>query len=696
MMKQIKSAWFAYIVMAMSALFTHADDTNAIKSVDIKTDNNDRQIVIVTMQNPVKLPASFSVNTPPRIALDFVNTNNETGKSAIPVSSPNIRNINLAEANGRTRLVLNLVNSVGYETRVDNNRLFVVLEKPAGPSVVASDTTHFSQSLNAQKETVKSVDFRRGTSGEGRIIVDLSSPKIGIDIRQQGKDLVLEFAKTSVPHQLERRMDVSDFGTPVQAIDTYSRGETVKMVVSPKGNWEHSAYQTDNRFIVEIKNLDEQAKRLDLLEKPVYKGEKITFNMQDIEVRSLLQLIANENGKNVITSDTVKGSVTLRMKDVPWDQALDIIMMSKGLAKRESGNVIWIAPAEEISAREQTSLEAKRKLADVEPVRTETFPLSFLKADEVRALLSGDKQSLMSKNGSVTVEPRNNLLIVTDTASKLEEIRKLINKTDVPPRQVLIEARIVIADNSFSRQLGVRLGTALDRTLTKNGATQIGIGNDIGSSLAIAKNGVTAQPSMPATATPSINLPVSGASPATIGLSVLNANSGGLLSLELQALEAEGLGKTVSSPRVVTADKQKALISQGDKFYVIVPSPTGGTNGAQEKTAELKLEVTPRISPSGDIFMELNVTKDALTASGQYPVVATKQVNTNVLVENGGTAVLGGIYELTETDTVAKVPLLGDLPVVGNLFKSKSKTTKKTELLIFITPRVLDSALSAR
>jgi len=687
MIKRSWQKWFKGSLVLLVATFALADEPNAIKSVEIRTESAERQEIVLLLQRPAAAPASFVVNTPPRIAFDFGSMVNDTGKTTYPVAGANLKSVSLAEAGGRVRVVLGLIKPAAYETRVDGNRVYLSLNGTAAPS---SGATQFSVAQNKGKESIRDVDFRRGKNGEGRIAIDLSSPTIGIDIRQQGKSLLLEFAKTSLPRQFERRMDVTDFGTPVQTIDSYAQGDTVKMVIEPKGAWEYSAYQTENRFIVEVKNVDEQARRLAQLDKPTYKGDKLSLNFQNVEVRTVLQVIAEFTGKNIITSDTVNGNVTLRLKDVPWDQALDLILHSKGLDKRENGNVMWIAPREEIASREKLALEAKAQIADIEPLRTESFQLNYLKAEDLRAMLLNDKQSFLSKRGSAIVEARNNVLIVSDIPSKLDSIRALLLRSDVAARQVMIEARIVIADDNFSRTLGARLGVRGDRTLgDKN---RIGIASGINDSLDVLKNGVGS-----ATST-NVNLPASalgGVSPASLGITLLNSSVGALLSLELQALEAAGNGRTVSSPRIITGDQQKAVIKQGSRFYITVPGENGA-NTAEEKEANLELSVTPRITPDRRIFMELKISKDALASTGANPVVDTRSVETNVLVSNGDTAVIGGIYELTESNGESKVPLLGDVPVLGHLFKTKTGTNTKRELLIFITPRILDDALTLR
>jgi len=686
--------WLRAFFLAICASMLFAEEGNAIKSVDIKIDALEQQQVVITLQKPVSVPASFTVNTPPRIAFDFLNTSNETGKTSLPINSLNLRGVSIAEASGRTRLVLNLIRTVSYDAKVDGNTLIVTLIPAASSQVVSNGTSQFSPAQNSQKEGIKDVDFRRGRNGEARLSVELSSSTIGIDIRQQGKNLIVEFAKTVLPRQFERRMDVIDFGTAVQNIDTYAQGDMVKMVIEPKGTWEYSAYQTENRFIVEVKSVDEQAKRLSQLDKPVYKGDKLSLNFQNVEVRTVLQVIAEFTGKNVITSDTVNGNLTLRLKDVPWDQALDLILQSKGLDKRDNGNVMWVAPREEIAAREKLTLESKQAISDIEPLRAESFQLNYLKAEDIKTMLMSDKQSFLSKRGSAVVEARTNMLIVNDIPSKLEEIRNLLTRSDIAARQVMIEARIVIASDTFSRSLGARLGIAGDRTLSSGSGsnTRVGIGSTSEDSLGRLT-------SLSSAVASNVNLPAStsGAAPGTLGITLLNSSVGALLSLELQALEADGNGRTVSSPRVITGDQQKATISQGTTFYV---GGGSGLNGAiiapQKESAVLKLEVTPRITPDRRIFMELNISKDALLSAGNNPIVDTRSVQTNVLVGNGDTAVIGGIYELTENTGENRIPYLASVPVLGNLFKNKSSANTKTELLIFITPRILDEGLTLR
>ncbi|WP_374350075.1 type IV pilus secretin PilQ [Chitinimonas sp.] len=705
MLKRIALAMFTFW-----AAVVLAEEPNVIKSVDVKTETSNRQEITVTFKSDLRAaPASFAVNTPPRVALDFLNMTNGTGKTSIPVAGGNLKAISLAEANGRTRMVFGLVKGSGYETKIDGNKLLVVLDSNAIDNVatVKNTSAQFSSAVAASgKEAIKDVDFRKGDAGEGRLIVDLTTAAVGIDIRQQGKDLVLEFAKTSLPRQLERHMDVADFGTAVQTVDTYTQGDSVKMVIAPRGNWEYSAYQADNRFIVDVRNIDEQAKKLAALDKPVYKGDKLSLNFQSVEVRTVLQVIAEFTGKNIITSDTVSGNLTLRLKDVPWDQALDLILQSKGLDKRENGSVMWIAPRDEIASREKLALEASRQVEDLEPLRSQSFQLNYLKVDAFKKILTDEKQSILTKRGTALVEPNNNILFVQDIPSRLAQIEKLVAKIDVPAKQVLIEARIVSASDTFGRTLGGRLALAAQRfngnnvydTLTgfnlagsgqsSSSSSSSSSGSGSGSGTGAGSAVKTGQTDFLSQRNANVNLPSAGSSGGDFGVSIFNASVGALISLELQALESEGKGKIISSPRVVARDQTKATIKQGTQIPILILDRNGNVSSTY-KDATLTLDVTPRITPDGRVYMELVVEKNSPTTFNGSTAIDTKSVNTNVLVGNGDTAVLGGIYESAENGTEDKVPLLGDVPLLGNFFKKKSVSKQRTELLIFITPKIL-------
>jgi len=553
---------------------------------------------------------------------------------------------------------------------------------------------------------LKDIDFRRGADGAGRVIVELPNNQVGVDIRQQGQSLVVEFLRSTLPDNLRRRLDTTDFGTPVQSVTTTQSGDRVRMVVEPRGLWEHSAYQSDNQFVLEVRPQKVDPNKL--TQGPGYAGEKLSLNFQNIEVRALLQVIADFTNFNVVTSDTVTGNVTLRLKDVPWDQALDIILQAKGLGLRKSGNVILIAPKDELNAKEKVDLEAKQQIASLEPVRTQAFQLNYAKAADVANGLTGQGTSgtgggsgstrILSPRGSVISEARTNQLFVSDIPSKLQEIQEMIAKIDVAVRQVLIESRIVIADDSFGRSLGVKLGFN-----DKRFPPGIG-GNDGRVTFGGNLNAVAAQTQQAGAAaslsdTNFVNLPAVGQNnydAATFALSLFGAGSGRFLNLEISALEADGRGKVVSSPRVITADQQKALIEQGEELPYQVATSSGATS-LQFRKANLKLEVTPQITPEGNVILDVDVTKDSVgrsTAAGF--AINTKHVKTQVLVENGGTVVIGGIFEQNDREDVTKVPFLGDVPFLGNLFKTRTKSSTKTELLIFLTPKLVTDRTAAR
>jgi type IV pilus assembly protein PilQ len=551
-----------------------------------------------------------------------------------------------------------------------------------------------------RRHALRDIDFRRGPTGEGRIIVDLSDAQVGIDVRTQGRNIIVEFANTAVPRNLERRMDVTDFGTPVASIESLTQGNNGRLVITPRGNWEHAAYQTDNRFIIEVKQVIEDPNRL---VRPGYVGEKLSLNFQNVEVRAVLQVIADFTGLNIITSDTVTGNLTLRLKDVPWDQALDIILQSKGLDMRKTGNVVWIAPRDELATREKLALEAQAQIAELEPLRTESFQLNYQRAESFTKILTDEKQRILSKRGSAVVDPRTNTLFIQDTPSRLEEIRRLIRKTDIAVRQVMIESRIVEALDTFSRNLGVRLGhTDLTQLAGGQAGTAIsgtGVRFLPGGNLQSVgvQTGQTAN--YPQSFVPdslSVNLPaqtIGGAQPGLFSFLLFNNRGTRFLNLELSALQADGRGKIISSPRVITADQVEAVIEQGTEIPYQQATSSGAT-AVQFKKATLSLKVKPQITPDDNVIMSLNVHKDSVgqqTISG--PSIDTKQVTTEVLVENGGTVVIGGIYTQDERTTVTKVPVLGDLPYVGFLFKNTTKFDNRNELLIFVTPRILKETL---
>jgi len=663
------------------------------------------EVVRIDFSQPLTaVPAGFVIQSPARVALDIPGATNGLGRSAVEVNLGNLRSVNVVQSGDRTRLVLNLKQPTSYRAQVQGRSLLVSLEPVAvaGPSAPAPQA--FAESRNRDTLPLRDVDFRRGTDGSGRVVVDLSSAQVGVDIRQQGQSLVVEFLRTTLPEGLRRRLDVTDFGTPVQTVTTTQTGDRVRMVIEPRGTWEHSAYQSDNQFVVEVRPLRVDPNKL--TQGPGYSGERLSLNFQNIEVRSLLQVIADFTNFNIVTSDSVTGAVTLRLKDVPWDQALDIIMQAKGLGMRKSGNVLWIAPKDEIAAKEKLELESRAALQNLEPVRTQSFQLNYTRAVDVAAQLSRGQGAarILTPRGSVIAEARTNQLFVTDVPATLEQVQQLIAKLDIAVRQVLIEARIVEASDTFGKSLGVRLGGSDLRGIRGGdagyalggGRNRIAIG---GSYDAVTSTTREADNAINTVNSSFVNLPAlgQGGFPASsFAISLFSAAANRFLNLELSALEADGKGKLVSSPRIVTADQTKALIEQGTEFPYQQATSSGATSVAFRR-ATLKLEVTPQITPEGNIILDLDINKDSrgeTTAAGI--AINTKHIRTQVLVENGGTVVIGGIFELTETENEARVPVLGDLPAVGNLFKNRQRSTNKQEMLVFITPKMIADRGAAR
>ncbi|MDQ3260166.1 MAG: type IV pilus secretin PilQ [Pseudomonadota bacterium] len=666
---------------------------NAIQGITAQGLPRGKVVIKFTLkQKLANPPGTFSVNTPPRIALDFADTSNAIGKNFMELREGELRNLNIVQAGTRTRVVMSLNRSVPYETKIEGNTLLLTLQGAEQIAAGAETATRFAEPApTASAHSIREVDFRRGQNAEGRVVIDLSDATTGIDIRRQGRNLVVEFVNASLAKNLERRLDVRDFGTPVKFVEARSFGANVRVSIEPEGQWEHSAYQTDRQFIVEVKRLIEDPNKLVQTTQTGYAGEKLSLNFQNVEIRSVLQVIADFTGLNIIASDSVQGNITLRLKDVPWDQALDIILQSKSLSKRKNGNVVLIAPTDEVNTKEKLALEANQQISELEQLQTESFQLSYQKAEDLRNLLSDEKQRILSKRGSSVFDGRTNTLFVQDTGSRLDELRKLIVKIDVPVRQVMIEARIVIADDKWSKQLGFRFG---GRGGYNRNNTNLGVASTLDPSATIASGTNTA---VNVSDIPNVSVPIAGASPTgSIAFTLLNIGSGNLIGFELQALEADKRGKIVSSPRVITADKQKAVIEQGTEIPYQTSSASGGTT-ISFKSAVLSLSVTPQITPDGRVIMDLEVKKDAVgQVFAGIPSIDTKKVLTQILVDDGETAVLGGIYEQTSRVDTEKVPVLGNIPFLGRLFKHDSRVDDKIELLIFITPKIIKDTLTAR
>jgi type IV pilus assembly protein PilQ len=634
------------------------------------------------------VPAGFSIQSPARIALDFPGVANAMGRSTVDVNQGNLKSVNVVQAGDRTRVVLNLKQAAAYKAEIQGKSLLIVLEGVAPSAASTTTPSSFAESKSRDAAPLKDLDFRRSAEGAGRIVVTLPNNQVGVDIRQQGQNLVVEFMKSTLPEGMRRKLDVGDFGTPVKSVTTFQSGDRVRMVIEPKGLWEHSAYQSDEQFVVEVKEVKIDPKKL--TQGVGYSGQKLSLNFQNIEVRSLLQVIADFTNFNIVTSDSVAGSVTLRLQDVPWDQALDIILQAKGLGMRKSGNVLWVAPKDEIASKEKLDLESIAAVQGLEPLRTQSFQINYAKAAEIATQISASGANasarILSTRGSVIAEPRTNQLFVTDIPSKLEQVQQLLAKLDIAVRQVLIEARIVEASDSFGKSLGVRLGGG-------NPTNALTLGTNEGGPLNAGIGSTYAAGALGTTSGNFVNLPSTGAlgnaNPGTFAISLFGSAADKFLNLEISALEADGKGKVVSSPRVVTADQIKALIEQGTELPYQVASSSGATSIAFRK-ANLKLEVTPQITPEGNIILALDVTKDTVGQSTPAGfAIDTKHIQTQVLVENGGTVVIGGIFTEDQTENEAKVPFFGDLPGIGVLFRNRSRSSTKREMLVFITPKVI-------
>lgn len=707
-----------YVVAAIAATclafvgVTYAQGvvTNTIEAINVAQQGGDIAVKIDLKEALQVPPAGFSIANPAKIAFDFPSTANGLGKNSQALNEGDLRSLNVVQVGERTRLVLNLVRSMNYSTRLEGKSLYVILAPISrSEGSLAQRVTRFTEeSTVGSKHTVQDVAFRRGKDGEARIVVDLSDSGTGIDIRQQGAALIVDFVKTSLPEHLRRKLDVTDFATPVTAVETRTQGENVRMTITPKGLWEHNAYQSDNQFIVEVKKIIEDPNKLVQGSKIGYQGPRVSINYQNGDVRALLRLMAEELNLNAVISETVSGTTTLVLKDVPADQVIDIIFQQKALDMRKNGNVILIAPRDEIATKEKLDYESRQQIGDLEPIRTEAFQINYQKAEALQKLLTDSNQRMLSKRGSAVVDPRTNTLFIQDTTSRLEEVRKVIGRVDVPVRQVMIEARIVEASDAFSRNLGVRLGysnpyqkingsvsMATGANYQTTGQTVNYISTDPTTGTQSIKSLVEGTASYPLMQ--QVNLPASPRSGIAGALSFLlyNKSLSEILGLEITALEADGRGKIISSPRVMTADQVEALIEQGVEIPYQQATSSGATSVAFRK-ANLALKVKPQITPDGKITLSLDINKDSpnpTLQTGSGVAIDTKHVKTEVLVDNGGTVVIGGIFTQSTKNQTQKIPLLGDIPFLGWLFKNNEVIDDKTELLVFITPKIVSEKL---
>lgn len=705
----------AVLVQALLVMFAgaaaNAQEGNRLQDIQVQSLSGQRIELKLIMTGTAPEPLAFTIENPARIALDLPGTTLGLSQRRRDVNQGPLDTILTAEANGRTRVVLNLDLMVPYEAKASGNTVTVTLgdgdDYDAGTTQFASSPSSPSSAPSYAApggRAITNVDFRRTRDGGGRVVVSLTDPSTPVDIRQEGARVVAIFKDTALPAELMRRLDVMDFATPVSTVDTLKTNLDTRIVISAEGNYDQLAYQSDNEFSIEINPVADDIEEASSLysESKEYEGQRLTLNFQDIETRAVLQLLAETSGKNIVVSDTVQGNVTLRLRNVPWDQALDIVMTTKGLDMRQNGNVIIVAPAEEIAARETADLEARNAISELEPMYSEFLQVNYAKAADLAALIGaeGGGNKMLSERGSIAVDDRTNTLLVQDTANRLEDIRRMVRALDVPIKQVLIESRIVVVNDDFSRDLGVRLGVTAYRENGTDGAAVIsgtGSGTDTMVNSIIDNLGSTGQITpvqLPIlTDRYNVNVPIAEAA-GRFSLAVLERDY--LVDLELTALEAEGRGEIVSTPRVITANQKEARIEQG----VEIPYQQSASSGAttvQFKKAVLSLEVTPQITPDNNIIMDLRVHKDNVGdiistggLGGTVPSIDTRAVETQVLVEDGQTVVLGGIYETERRETISKVPFLGDIPAVGVLFRSKTMQNDKSELLIFVTPRILE------
>jgi type IV pilus assembly protein PilQ len=686
-------AWGAFSVTARAA------DPLKLESIDVQTLSGQQVQLKLHLNGPAPEPLPFTIDKPARIAFDLPNTTLALASRRIDVRSGGVDTVLAAEANGRTRLVVNVESLLPYTTKVDGDTIIVTLGGQPGDAAKQSSMARAGsgQGATAVERAIRTIDFRRGADGTGRVIVQLTDPRTPVNVRQEANQVVVDFAGTLMPKNLMRRYDVMDFATPVQTVDALRVEGSSRLVISAQGDFEQLAYQSDNQYTIEIKP---SLKRAAVDEKKEYTGERLTLNFQDIDVRSVLQLLADTSGQNIVVSDSVTGNLTLRLQNVPWDQALDIVLRTKGLDKRRQDNVIIIGPTEELASREKAELAAHKEVQELSPTHTEFMQVNYAKVIDLAKLIktTNAKDSMLSPRGSLSIDERTNTLLVQDTADKLADIRRLVQTLDVPVKQVLIEARIVIVSDTFERDLGARFGVTSAQKNGSNGllsVTGTGTGADTMTQSAIGNLASTGRVT-PVT-TPSlanryqVNLPAANTN-GSIGLSLLGGSY--IVDLELSAAQNEGKSETISSPRIITANQKQATILQGTEIPYQESASSGATT-TQFKNAVLSLKVTPLITPDNRVVLDIDVSDDSVgsqvtsATGGSVPSIDTRQIITQVLVNDGQTVVLGGILDTTKTKSANKVPWLGDIPVLGNLFKSTTNINNKKELLIFITPKIL-------
>jgi len=701
----------AGIVLALLALIVsgaHAEQVRSLQSVDFVALDGDRVLLTLTLSDAAPEPIVFAIDKPARLSVDLPGTHLALPERYRKVNVGKVRSVAAAEAQGRTRVVVELSDPTPYTTRVDGNKVYVELAGAAGALTGATPQSAAATAAPALAATVApaiaDIDFRRGEKGEGRVLITLNDPHIPVDIHEEGGKVIARFKNTSLPEKLAKRLDVLDFATPAKFVDAIHDGPNTDIVVTPIGgsDFEQTGYQTGNQFVLELQPLTQEKLDQRKRDQPQYTGERISLSFQSVDIRSLLQIIADVAGTNMVVSDSVNGQIAMRLQNVPWDQALDIILRTKGLGLRQQGNVMLVAPLEELAQREKVELESEKQKIQLAPLRSELIQVNYAKASSLAALLKSKENSLLSDRGSVTVDDRTNTLLVLESRDKLAEIRSLVQHLDIPVRQVLIESRIVVANDDYNRQLGVQFGVTGAGTANNGNLFTTSGSNAATNTSATGYLANNSTGSIPIDTTQAdrynINLPVTGAA-GSIGLAILTKNF--LVDLELQALQSEGRGQVVSSPHVIAANAKQASIEQG--VEIPYQQNAGGTVGGTSiafKKAVLSLAVTPQITPDDRVILDLAVTNDTVGQNvstgegGTAPAIDTRKVNTQVLVDNGQTIVLGGIYEQTLSDVTTKVPLLGDIPFLGVLFRNTNHTNDKSELLVFVTPKILNDSLN--
>lgn len=677
----------AFGISLWIALLSPMVDAASLKTLDVAALPGDRVELKLSFDGPPPTPRGYTTEQPARIALDLPGVTNQLTSKSHDLGGGNARSATVVEAGDRTRLIIGLTQLAPYNTRVEGNNLFVVVGKGAAPKPAAPAPRPAVASAVPARSTapvgkaIRGVDFQRGTQGEGNVVIDLSDPSIAPDIQEREGKIVLNFARTQLPEPLRVRLDVKDFATPVQFVNASAGSDRATISIEPSGTFDYSTYQTDNKLTVSVRpmSVDDLQKRN--ADRAAYSGEKLSLNFQDIEVRSVLQLIADFTNLNLVASDTVQGGITLRLQNVPWDQALDLVLKTKGLDKRKVGNVLLVAPADEIAARERQELESQKQIADLAPLRRELLQVNYAKAADIAKLFQSvtSAEAKADERGTITVDERTNNIIAYQTQDRLDELRRIVAQLDIPVRQVMIEARIVEANVDYDKSLGVRWGGSIQNQGNWNSS---GVTN--GSSTTIGTPGSTS------TNQPFVDM---GASGNTSGIGIAFITDNVLLDLELTAMEKTGNGEIVSQPKVVTSDKETAKILKGTEIPYQEASSSGATS-VSFKEASLSLEVTPQITPDNRIIMEVKVTKDEpdyLNKVQEVPPIKKNEVNAKVLVNDGETIVIGGVFSNTQSKVVDKVPFLGDVPYLGRLFRRDVVSEKKSELLVFLTPRIMNN-----